>query len=72
VLDSLIPLVAAMAHLPFVTISADEVTTVAHGGWLGRPGIAIEGPVAMVDPEGELIAVGRFEGDRLRPSKVFR
>jgi tRNA pseudouridine55 synthase len=60
---------AAVAHLP--TLALDEIEAVAAGH--GRPmaPAAIQGPYAVVGPDGSLIGVWRDEGPRARPLVVL-
>ncbi|MEZ5170137.1 MAG: tRNA pseudouridine(55) synthase TruB [Acidimicrobiia bacterium] len=72
---SLRPPVDALRHLPRVVVDADGAAHVAVGRplavgeWQGTPG---DGPVAVLDDCGLLIAVYDVEGDTLRPSVVLK
>jgi tRNA pseudouridine55 synthase len=64
------PPVAAVPHLPQRTLTAEETSAVAHG----RTIVATDegdGPVALLDSGHELLAIGRRDGDRLRPGPVL-
>ena len=69
---SLVAPAQALAHLPRHVLTPAEVRAVSHGRSLERTEDPVDGPIALVDQAGDLVAVGRCEGDRLRPSKVFR
>ncbi|TVP57638.1 MAG: tRNA pseudouridine(55) synthase TruB [Gemmatimonadales bacterium] len=66
----------AMAHLPRVEVDEAITTRLIHGQSpdieevSGSEGLD-EGRPAVVVSRDELVCVGRREGDRLRPSKVF-
>lgn len=59
----------ALAHLPRLTLDADQLRRVKHGQSIEVPGVD-EGLVALVDA-GELRAVGESNGRWVRPRKVF-
>lgn len=58
-----------LAHLPRLTLDADQLRRVVHGQSIEVPGFD-EGLVALVDA-GELRAVGESNGRWVRPRKVF-
>jgi len=62
----------AVGHLPSITLSPAEVATVSHGGFVEYEGSENGGPLAVLDANGDLVAIAHVEGGRLRPSKVFR
>ncbi|MGH7585309.1 MAG: tRNA pseudouridine(55) synthase TruB [Gemmatimonadales bacterium] len=63
------PMTRAVAHLPLVPLDPDAVRAVGHGRAVPSPG-SLEGSVALV-ADGELLAVGRADGDWLRPEVVL-
>jgi tRNA pseudouridine55 synthase len=63
------PLSAAVAELPRLTLTADEVTRLCHGQRLSRPDLS--GTMAVFDDQGALVAVARGEGGLLIPEKVL-
>ena len=66
---SILPLEAAVAHLPRVTLVEDEAQVARHGSILGPAGF--EGPYAAVDAEGSLIGVYRDDGPKGRPEVIL-
>jgi tRNA pseudouridine55 synthase len=70
---SLLPIAAAVAHLPSVVAVADVASEVGHGRVFepGRLGVSGDGPWAVLDGEGELLAVYEARGDRVKPSVVI-
>jgi tRNA pseudouridine55 synthase len=64
------PPVAAVPHLPQRTLDADETSAVTHGRAIAAAGEG-EGPVALVDADRQLLAIGRRDGDRVRPGPVL-
>ena len=66
----------AMQHLPRLEVDAETATRLIHGqspatgDVPGAEGLAEGAPTTIVSG-GDLVCVGRVEGDRLRPSKVF-
>jgi tRNA pseudouridine55 synthase len=60
----------ALRFLPERSLTADEATAVGHGRPVARAGTDEDGPVRLTH-QGSLIAVGRLEGDRLRPEVVL-
>jgi tRNA pseudouridine55 synthase len=63
--ESLLPLDRALAFLPAVTVDAETAARVAHG--VAVAGEA-PGPVRLIGPHGELLAVGEpRDGPRLHP-----
>ena len=70
----LLPAAAAVGHLPPVTAAPDLAAAISHGAVLGRDVLAVdgEGPWAVLDAEGALLAVYEaHEGDRVKPSVVL-
>jgi tRNA pseudouridine55 synthase len=63
---------SALSHLPAVTVDADGMRALGHGGAVPAPdSAAAGGPIALFSPAGELAAIGERVGDLLRPRKVF-
>ena len=63
------PMLRAVAHLPAVALDPEAALAVGHGRPVPSPG-GLEGSVALV-ADGDLLAVGRVEGDRIRPEVVL-
>jgi tRNA pseudouridine55 synthase len=70
---AVMPMDAAMRDYESVTVSGDELQAVGHGRSLGDPdpGSPEGPPVAVVDPDGRLLAVYRRQGAGLRPAAVL-
>jgi tRNA pseudouridine55 synthase len=64
-----LPLAAAVEHLPQVPLLEDEARVARHGSILGPAGL--EGPYAVVDPEGSLIGIYRDDGPKARPEMIL-
>jgi tRNA pseudouridine55 synthase len=58
--------------LPTVVVDEADARTLASGRELHWMGLGTQDPLAVFDRSGELVAVARSDGDRLRPEKVFR
>jgi tRNA pseudouridine55 synthase len=69
VADHLLAPAAVLADLPVVVVDDAGAAGVANGRPL--PGTTDEGPVAVVDESGALLAVYRAEGTRLVPDTVL-
>lgn len=68
----LLPASRAVAHLPAVELTAEEVRKVSHGMTLWRPDHGLEGEAAACDPAGRLIAIlAPRDTQRLRPRHTF-
>jgi tRNA pseudouridine55 synthase len=62
----------ALDHLPRVVADARGEVDVRHGRALPAPeSLHVTGPVAIVSPGGDLLAVGESAGGVVRPRKVF-
>lgn len=61
----------AVGHLPRVVVSAEHVRSLGNGGAVPAPPGSEEGPLALVDAEGTLLALGERAGEMVRPRKVF-
>lgn len=72
---SLMPLAAALEHLPSLTVDAAQATRLAHGQFIPAPEDTPNGPLRVLDEEGELRAIavahGHGEARLLSPEKVF-
>jgi tRNA pseudouridine55 synthase len=70
--DALVPVEAALAHLPPLPLDAEGARRAGHGmpvAWPAAAGGAPDGPVRMLAPDGALVAVGEAfagpDGDAL-------
>jgi tRNA pseudouridine55 synthase len=70
---AVLPMGAALRDYESVTISGEDLEAVGHGRSLGDPdpGCPEGPPVALVDPNGRLLAVYRRQGAGLRPVAVL-
>jgi tRNA pseudouridine55 synthase len=68
-LGSPLPVEAAVAHLPRVEVSRDEASAAGHGSILAPAGV--EGPYAVIAPDGRLIGVYRDDGAKARPEVIL-
>ncbi len=64
-----LPLERAVAHLPRVTLEAEEARVASHGSILGPSGI--EGPYAVHEPGGRLIGIYRDVGPKAVPETIL-
>jgi tRNA pseudouridine55 synthase len=64
-----LPLEAAVAHLPVITLHPEEAKVAVHGGCLGPAGI--EGPYRGVAPDGRLIGIYQDEGTKAVPQVIL-
>jgi tRNA pseudouridine55 synthase len=64
-----LPVEAAVSHLPHVPLLEDEARVARHGSIIGPAGI--EGPYAVVDPVGSLIGIYRDDGAMGRPEVIL-
>jgi tRNA pseudouridine55 synthase len=71
--EHLISAARAVGHLPSVVVDADVAAAVGHGAVLERDalGVAAEGPWAVVDTGGALLAVYEARDDRVKPAVVL-
>jgi tRNA pseudouridine55 synthase len=69
----LLPPLRAVAHLPRVTVDASQLDRLGHGARLALPAALPPGEVAVLGPDGSLLAIGRVigGGQFLRPERVF-
>jgi tRNA pseudouridine55 synthase len=70
---AVLPMRAALRDYEALTVSGDELRAVGHGRSLGDPdpGDPEGRPVAVLDPDGRLLAVYRRQGAGLRPAVVL-
>jgi tRNA pseudouridine55 synthase len=64
-----LPVEEALTFLPERALAAEEAERVGHGAWV-KAGGAAEGPMRLTH-EGTLVAVGRRDGDAIRPEVVL-
>lgn len=71
----LVPLSEALAHLPALRVEGDAGLRLAQGQFIPAPEDTPDGPVRVLSPAGELLAVATVRGHRearlLAPEKVF-
>jgi tRNA pseudouridine55 synthase len=65
--ERVLPLLAALVHLPERRLDDDEARLVRAGRAIARPG---EGPTALWTGDGELVAVGQASRGEIRPETV--
>jgi len=70
---AILPMRAALRDYESLTVSGDELRAVGHGRSLGDPdpGEPEGRPVAVLDPDGHLLAVYRRQGMGFRPAVVL-
>ena len=68
-IDELLPIEAAVAHLPRLDLSAAEADAAAHGRPLGPAGI--EGSYGVFDPDGHLIGMYVDRGAKAVPEMIL-
>jgi tRNA pseudouridine55 synthase len=69
---ALLPPAAALAHLPAVTLLADQVQAVLHGRAVESDlPVDEDRPLALLAPDHQLVAIGERSGAVIRPRKVF-
>lgn len=71
-----VPPLAAVAHLPSQVCTADELREIGYGrpiGWRGDGALAAGASVALIGPDGQLIAVAEYNPARhlLLPRRQF-
>jgi tRNA pseudouridine55 synthase len=64
-----LPIEAAVRHLPSITLGEDEARAASNGRPLGPAGL--EGPYAVLGPDGSLVAVYRDDVARAVPEMVL-
>jgi tRNA pseudouridine55 synthase len=65
----LLPIEAAVGHLPRLDLEPEEASAASHGRALGPAGIA--GPYGVFGPGGRLIGVYEDDGQRARPHVIL-
>jgi len=65
----LLPLELAVAHLPDLSLTAEEAIAATHGTILGPAGIS--GPYRVLAPDGRLIAIYLDQGSKATPEVVL-
>jgi tRNA pseudouridine55 synthase len=65
----ILPVEAAVGHLPRVPLDPEEARVARHGSILGPAGIG--GPYAVFDPNGSLIGIYRDDGAKGRPEVIL-
>jgi len=72
---SLLPLEQAIPHLPSLAVGAEDGRRLAHGQFIAAPDSVPDGPVAVYDQHGGLVAIatvrGHGAGRLASPEKVF-
>jgi tRNA pseudouridine55 synthase len=64
-----LPLTTLLADMPTLALTAQQVDAVTHGRAVTVS--AAPGELAVVDMNGQLVAIGRSDGDHVRPVSVF-
>ena len=67
--DAVMSMADAMADYPAVVLDTEQAALVSNGR--GIPATGHDGPVSILDPAGQLIAVMRDQGRLARPEVVF-
>lgn len=68
----MLPPAAAVAGLPRVTLSSESITRLRHGQSVSQSGaVTANVETAVFDTAGNLAAIAGFDGESLRPAKVF-
>jgi tRNA pseudouridine55 synthase len=65
----ILPVEAAVGHLPRLPLEPEEARVARHGSILGPAGIV--GPYAVFDPSGSLIGIYRDDGAKGRPEVIL-
>lgn len=68
---ALLPPAAAVRHLPAVPIGAELLAPIRNGRAVDVDSAPADGPIAMLDAEGTLIAIGEWRGGQIQPRKVL-
>ena len=71
VLHALVPPADALRHFPTQVLDAADARAVRNGVEIPARIEPTDGPVALVDPDGSLVAVGSHRGATIHPRKVF-
>ncbi|MFJ1707983.1 tRNA pseudouridine(55) synthase TruB [Kitasatospora sp. NPDC088346] len=62
---------AAAAAFPRWDIDADQAKLLSNGMKLSAPGLGVDGPIAVFDPDGRFLALVEEKGGAARPVAVF-
>lgn len=62
---------AAAAAFPRWDVDAEQARLLAHGIKLAAPGLGVDGPIAVFDPEGRFLALIEEKGGHAKPVAVF-
>ncbi|BFV57060.1 tRNA pseudouridine(55) synthase TruB [Kitasatospora sp. CMC57] len=62
---------AAAAAFPRWDVDAEQARLLAHGMKLKAPGMDVEGPIAVFDPDGRFLALIEQQGGHAKPVAVF-
>src|SRR5690606_18240493 len=62
---------AALDHLPTATLDAEGIAAIRHGRMVAAPDLADSDPLALLTPDGSLVAIGAAREGSIRPRKVF-
>ncbi|MFJ9522762.1 tRNA pseudouridine(55) synthase TruB [Kitasatospora sp. NPDC101801] len=62
---------AAAAAFPRWDVDAEQARLLAHGMKLAAPGLGVEGPIAVFDPEGRFLALIEEKSGHAKPVAVF-
>lgn len=67
------PMDSAVAHLPELTVSAEDALRLSQGKWVSaeeRDAVA-QSPMRVYDEQGTFVGIAVREGERWRPQKIF-
>lgn len=67
----LLPLTAAIAHLPRITASGEDAWKIAHGQTLRSNSTIVADEIAIFNQSDRLVAIAAVQGDVLKPIRVF-
>ncbi|KQV16144.1 MULTISPECIES: tRNA pseudouridine(55) synthase TruB [unclassified Kitasatospora] len=62
---------AAAAAFPRWDVDAEQARLLAHGMKLAAPGLGVDGPIAVFDPEGRFLALIEEKAGHAKPVAVF-
>ncbi|WP_405019400.1 tRNA pseudouridine(55) synthase TruB [Kitasatospora sp. NBC_00070] len=62
---------AAAAAFPRWDVDAEQARLLAHGMKLAAPGLGVDGPIAVFDPEGRFLALIEEKSGHAKPVAVF-
>lgn len=69
--EAILPPVAGLAHMASVIVEAGLAARISHGSVLDRSDLPIEGLTAVLDTDGELLAVYDTRDSQVRPEVVL-